>query len=231
MMSKNAKDVWEGIKDGLVLFPLYLPLSVTFAILAKSMGVNPVETVIWSAMSFAGAAQIACLSIMKVGGGYYEIIVITTMITLRQLFIGIGISGFLTDIRKKWLPLFCFCVATSSIGLIPARAAKGGSIRVYGFSVQLCQYAQWVIFTWVGTLISYVHIPTVWNRVILFCVPSAYMGLMIPIILLAPRSGIVVSISAGLSSLVLLIFLEGKIALILAALIGAGLGLIVKENI
>ena len=219
----------EGIRDGLLFMPLYLPVAIAYAIAAKIAGLAEWEIILWSVVIFAGSAQIACLSALTTGAGMVELLIITFMANARHGLIAIGVAPYLGGVKRWAMPLLGFTLATSSVGLLPAKAVRGGNLQVYGLSTQICQWVQWVLFTffgvWLGPLM-----PSAWTTVLGFAVPAAFLGLVAPLIRESRRSGLLVALVSASLGLGLTVFWSPQICAIVGTLAGAIAGLLIPEG-
>ncbi len=212
-----------------MFFPIYLPLALPFAVMAKLIGIRSFEAVLWSALLFAGSSQLACLSAIMTGANLAELMLITFMANVRHGFVSLSILPYIRGIGNKLLPAFCFCISTTSAGAIPAKARRGGSVKAYGLALQFCQWAQWVLFTLLGTWLEPM-VPSSWKRIIAFSIPAAFMGLLAPMIRGSIRTGMIVVITAAVIGLGLTLFLTPQMSAIIATVVGAGSGLLIKEK-
>lgn len=224
------RDVLNGIRDGLCFVPLYFSLAVPYAVLALSTGLGAFNTVLWSGLSFACSAQVACLKALGTHAGLIELLIITFMVNVRHGFVGMAISPFLGKSFRRWsLVLFCFSIATPSAGLIPLGAARAKSLTVYGLAVQLCQWLQWVLFSLLAVELGPL-LPAAWEGIVNFAVPAAFLGLACSMIRERVAAGILVALAAAVAAVILCLLLPPQISLIVAALIGSGVGLMVRER-
>lgn len=227
--SHRIADVVEGIRDGLLFMPLYLPVAIAYAIAAKIAGLAEWEIILWSAVIMAGSAQLACLSALTTGAGMVELLIITFMANARHGLIAIGVTPYLSGVTRRAMPLLAFTLATSSIGLLPAKAARGGNLQAYALSTQICQWVQWVLFTcfgvWLGPLM-----PVAWTTVLGFAVPAAFLGLVAPLIRESRSSGFLAAIVAAALGLGLTVFWPPQICAIVGTLAGAVAGLLIPEG-
>lgn len=222
-------DAVEGVRDGLLFIPLYLPLAIPYAIAGQMAGLRDWEIVLWSAVIYAGSAQLACLSALSAGAGLVELLIITFMANARHGFIAIGVSPYLGGVTRRARLLLGFTLATSSVGLLPAKASKGGDLQAYGLSAQFCQWAQWVLFTLVGVWLGPL-IPAAWNPVIGFAVPAAFLGLLVPLVRESAGSGLTVALVSAALGLGLTLFWPPQICAIVGTLAGAAAGLLMPER-
>lgn len=222
-------EVMEGIRDSLLLIPLYLPLAIPYAITGQMVGLKDWEIVLWSALIYAGSAQLACLSALAAGAGLMELLIITLMANARHGFISLGIAPYLQGVTCRALPLVGFTLATSSVGLLPAKVARGGNLQVYALSVQISQWAQWVLFTLLGVWLGPM-VPTAWTPVLGFAVPAAFLGLVAPLVRENLGSGLTVALVAAALGLGLTVFWPPQVCAIAGALGGAAAGILLPER-
>lgn len=227
--SHRISDVVEGIRDGLLFMPLYLPVAIAYSIAARMAGLAEWEIILWSAVIFAGSAQLACLSALTTGAGMVELLIITFMANARHGFIAMGIAPYLGGVTRWAMPLLGFTLSTSSIGLLPAKAARGENVQAYGLATQFCQWVQWVLFTffgvWLGPLV-----PAAWTPVLGFAVPAAFLGMVAPLVRASRWSGFLVAIVSVALGLGLTVFWPPQICAIVGALAGAVAGLLIPEG-
>lgn len=227
--SHRIADVVEGIRDGLMFVPLNLPVAIAYSIAAKMAGLAEWEIVLWSAVIYAGSAQLACLSALTTGAGMVELLIITFMANARHGLFAIGVAPYLGGVTRWAMPLLAFTISTSSIGLLPAKAARGGNLQVYGLATQFCQWAQGVLFTFLGVWLGPL-VPAAWTPVLGFAVPAAFLGLVAPLIRKSRRSGLLVAIVSVALGLGLTVFWPPQICAIVGALGGAVAGLLIPEG-
>lgn len=219
-------DAVEGLRDGLLFIPLYLPLAIPYAIAGQMAGLQHWEIVLWSALIYAGSAQLACLSAWSGGAGLVELLIITFMANARHGFIAIGVAPYLGDITRRARPVLGFTLATSSAGLLPAKAARGGDLQAYALSTQVCQWGQWVLFTLLGVWLA-PRIPGAWAPVLGFAVPAAFLGLLVPLVRESATSGLMVALVSAAIGLGLTVFWPPQTCAIVGAVAGAAAGLLI----
>ncbi|MBY6267610.1 AzlC family ABC transporter permease, partial [Parageobacillus thermoglucosidasius] len=64
----------QGVQAGVTIAIGYMPIALTFGLLAKTTGLTLVETTMMSAVVYAGAAQYIALNLFAVGTGAFEIV-------------------------------------------------------------------------------------------------------------------------------------------------------------
>lgn len=223
------RDALEGIRDGLLFVPLYLPVAIPYTIAAKALGIADWQTVLWSALLFSGSSQLACLSALGSGAGLLELLIITFMANARHGFIAMGLARYYATVKHSLLPVLAFTISAPSLGLLPAKAHRGGNLCVYGLATQVCQWAQWVIFAFVGVRLGPL-LPASWGPVIGFAVPAAFVGLLGPLVREELRSGLILVLVAAALSLGLTVFWPPQICAIVGALGGSVAALLAPKR-
>jgi predicted branched-subunit amino acid permease len=223
-----VRDVLEGIRDGFLFTPLYLPIAIPYAIAAQAMGLADWQIVLWSALIFAGSAQLACLSALATGAGLVELLVITFMANARHSFVAMVIAPYYySRVPPRWLPVLAFTSSVGAMALLPRR--KAGSLFAYGLATQMCQWCIWVggaaLGVWIGPLI-----PSAWAPVIGFAAPAAFIGLLNPMVRENLASGLVVVTVAAALGLGLTVIWPPQICAIVGAIGGSLASLLVPER-
>ena len=219
----------DGIRDGLLLMPLSLPLAIAYTIAAKLAGLADWQIVLWSAVVYAGSSQLACLSAMMTGSGLVELLIITFMTNARHGLVSISVAPYVGGVTRRAMPLLAFTLATTSLGQLPGRAAMGGSVHVYALATQICQYAQWVGFSLVGMWLG-PKVPASWIPVLAFAVPLSFLGLVAPLIKESRVAGLLAAVVGAALGLGLTVFWPPQLCAIVGAVGGAVAGLLVPPG-
>ena len=226
----KAHDIIEGLRDGLLLIPLYLPLALVYASIAAEAGFSPFETVLWSAVIFAGTAQIASANILIVGGGFFEVMIVTLLTNLRHGLVSLSLAPYLRGADRKRLPIFGFLMITPLIGLIPNKVKRGGSVEIYWLTTAFCQFALWISFTLLGVCLGRTLPAGFWDKGgFTFAATAVYIGLVMPLVLSRPKTSVVVTLTACVLGVGLCTCMSPGLSIIVAAVGSALVGLLVKE--
>lgn len=217
------------MRDALVCVPIYIPLAVTFAVGAQVAGIPTWQIVLWSALLYAGSAQLACLGALGAGAGVVECAVITFMANVRHSFVALYLGQVFREARHGILPVLGFTVSTLSLGLVPRRMKVGGDVALYTAAVQVSQWVQWIVFTAIGVVVGPLA-PASWAPVLGFAVPAGFVGLLTPLMRENLRTSLV---AAGVSvalALGLTVVLPPQVCAIVGAFVGALATLFVPER-
>lgn len=105
-MNKNYFDqVKSGFQSGMSIALGFIPIAITFGILAKSSGISLLECIGFSAIVYAGASQFMALDLLNSGAGIVSIIFTVFLFNFRHFIMGASLSTKLDKTCLKWRPL------------------------------------------------------------------------------------------------------------------------------
>ena len=137
----------RGVRAGLPFGVVAVVLSISFGVLARQAGFTAAQTIITSALVFAGSAQFAALSIVTGGGGIGAALSAATLMNGRFLAMGIAFAPSLPGGPLK-RALQGQTVVDSSWGM--ANRGDGSFDRWLLFGMTVPQYLGWVVGTVMG---------------------------------------------------------------------------------
>src|SRR5699024_1431641 len=94
--------VRKGITIGFPIMLGYLPIAITYGVLAKQAGMTLTELTLMSVMVFAGASQFMGANMIAVGAGALEIIVATFVLNFRHFVMSLSFMNRLRNLSLKW---------------------------------------------------------------------------------------------------------------------------------
>lgn len=122
---------------------------VTYGVLAQASGFGPVETLVFSATTFAGSAQFAAAAVLSAGGTVAAAVLAAVMLNARYLPIGLSVAPAL-----KGRPLERFLRAQLVVdeAWAVSHLGKGRYDRQLLLGAGLTLYGAWVAGTALGVL-------------------------------------------------------------------------------
>ncbi len=122
---------------------------LTFGVLARDAGFRPVESVVFSATTFAGSAQFASASLVSAGGTLAAAIGAAVLLNTRYIPIGLSVAPALTGpVWKRALRAQLVVDESWAIGHLGS--GRYDPARILGAGLVL--WATWVTSTGVGAL-------------------------------------------------------------------------------
>jgi len=134
-------------KKGLIAsFPIvigYIPVAITFGVTALALGFNEIETILMSALIFAGASQFALISLIP--HSFVNAVVIPIILNLRHIVYGCIVSQRF-EIRKPFITAFGLTDEVFATSLNAPNNEK------FIWGLELGAYLSWVLGTTIGIL-------------------------------------------------------------------------------
>ncbi|WP_173917045.1 AzlC family ABC transporter permease [Halobacillus sp. Marseille-Q1614] len=175
----------EMIKKGTTAgFPImigYIPVALTYGVLAGQSGLSNLELTLMSVLVFAGAAQFLAISMAASGAGAIEIITATFVLNFRHFVMSLSFMNRLRKITlRAKVPL--------SLGLTDetftmASLHKEESKQPYGAyfyaSLMLTAYASWIGGSFLGGFLGDI-IPARLSESMGIALYAMFIGLLIP---------------------------------------------------
>jgi len=214
----------------LAIAPLWIaavPFGIAIGISAKTAGFSSFESVALSALVFAGAAQIAIISLFSGGAGFVAIILTTLFLNLRHVFYGLSLNRQLETRTRPARPVLAFFMIDETYGLTTRdyREGRGGHAFYFGASSSL--YLVYCLSTLVGVMLgSVLPEPETIGLDVIF--PLLFVGLLVP--LLRTRVQLIVASAAGAMALVLGQVTSGGTTILVTIVLAAALGALLDRS-
>jgi 4-azaleucine resistance transporter AzlC len=220
-----------GIISGLVAaLPIclaFVPIGLAFGVLAQKAGLTPVEIGLMSLLVYAGSSQFIGVSMIESGSGSIPIIITTFFVNLRHFLMSSSLSIYLGKVNRKILPLYAYGVTDESFGVNLNKFRQGDWSIISALTVNHATNLTWIASTVAGG-IGGEFIPAG-----AFGIDYALIAMFICLLVFQLRGrkyAAVAVIAAGLSVLFSII-LPGNAYIILASIIAATAGVILKKRL
>lgn len=228
---ESTSSDFQTMKQAIVaIFPLSLavvPWGVLCGSLAINVGLTPLQAQLMSLLIFAGAAQLAALTIMGAVGSLSSMFSSTFVISSRHLLYS---AVFREHVRKSSFGLRCsiaFFLTDEMFAVTCAHIVKNKRFSpVYALSSGITFYVIWNISTFAG-IVAGQHIPNLEHLGLEFAIAATFIAIVIPLI--KNRSTLVSVVTSGLSAIILSVFMK-EYALIAATFIGMICGYLTKDK-
>ncbi len=155
----DQKRTWRSeLRRGYAaMLPLWLgvvPFAVTYGVLAQQAGFGAIETQLSSMLIFAGAAQMAMVSLFDDGAALFAIILTTFVLNLRHVLYGLSLSRELgsAPVRPRRAALAAV-LTDESYGIAVADGQKGDPARradAFLFGASISVYIPFALSTLTG---------------------------------------------------------------------------------
>jgi len=213
----------RGLTLGWPVILGYLPIGLSYGVIARHSGLGTVETVAMSILVFAGSSQLVAAGMLGAGAGAGAVVVTTFLVNLRHLLFGAALAPRLSQVPRKWLPWLAFGITDEFFAVVTA--APQESWPVYAW-LALSTYLGWVGSSAAGALLGAVT-GYAWGRALGFALAAMFIGLLVPQLTRGSR-GLAACLGAA-AVLVLGQVLPAGVSLVLAILVGATAGTVVAK--
>ena len=229
MQGSVLKSYLYGIKKSVPVFFGFLPVAITFAILAGSVGLNGLEATTMSVLVYAGASQIMAVQMIGAGAGSLSIILATFVLNLRHLIMGTCV--FRKIKIKNFLLKLIGALAITDEGFAIITTEEDSKCNVpYMLGVITLTYLSWIFGTVIGAVASNI-LPQIVADSFGIALYALFLALIVPDVKKSVRLlGVVCFTALVNSALVLVLKLEGSWAIIISTLLGAAVGTLIVED-
>ncbi|MFW5786916.1 MAG: AzlC family ABC transporter permease [Halanaerobiales bacterium] len=139
----------NGIKAAIPIAIGYIPIALTFGLLAKSNEISFYITTLMSLLVFAGASQFVAVNLLALGTGTGEIILTTFILNFRHFLMSASLSQKMAEnIDKKLLSLLAFGITDETFSI--ASLKKNELKPAFMLGLNLLSYLAWVVGTAAG---------------------------------------------------------------------------------
>jgi 4-azaleucine resistance transporter AzlC len=200
--------------------PLWLgvvPFGVTYAVLARDVGLTVVETQALSLLVFAGSAQFSAVGLIGAGATGASIVLTTFLLNVRHLLYGLSL-GRQIPLTHRQRPLAAFLLTDEAYGVTVASGARTISFLL---GTELSLFVTWNLATLAGSLLgAALGDPAELGIDLVF--PLAFVALLVP--LLRSRPEVVVAACSGALAWLLAERVQSGVAILATGIAGSLLG-------
>lgn len=175
---------WAGFRDSAPFVVVVIPFSTLFGVVATEAGLSVFETLAFSVVVIAGAAQFTALSLMEENAPTIIVLASALAVNLRMAMYSASITPYLGAIPfwHRALAAYFLVDQTYAVSLAkyeaePAMTVAQRSAYFFGAVLPICP--PWYVFTFVGALLGS-RIPEAWA--LDFAVPIAFLALIGPML-------------------------------------------------
>jgi 4-azaleucine resistance transporter AzlC len=177
LTARTLSSFRQGVQAGMSIAIGYMPIALTFGLLAKTTGLTLWETVMMSVIVFAGASQYIALNLLTLGTGGFEIVLTTFILNIRHFLMAAALNekAEQESLWKKALYAFGITDETFSVA-----AMKPGKVNAsYMLGLIFVSYGSWVISSGVGHVVGE-RLPKSLQESMSVALYAMFIGLLVP---------------------------------------------------
>lgn len=174
---KQVTEFKKGSQSGISIAIGYMPIALTFGLIAKTTGLSLGETVMMSMLVFAGAAQYISLSLLAQGIGMFEIVLTTFIVNIRHFLMSASLNEKADEDSIAARMGYSFGITDETFSVA---ATREGTVNAgYMFGLNLTAYSSWVVFSGLGFLIG-AGLPQTLQESMSVALYAMFVGLLVP---------------------------------------------------
>lgn len=219
------KKFWAGARAEIPLLIGVFPFGMIYGALALNAGLSTVEAQMMSSMVFAGSAQFVATQLVHELAPGFVIVLTIAVVNLRHVLYSASLAPYLAALPGRWKILLSYLLTDEAYApTVLHYEVEGVTLYAHWFllGAGLALWTTWQVSTALGIFLG-TAIPQSWS--LDFALPLTFIAMVVPV--LKNRSAIAAALSAGIVAL-FAFSLPYKLGLILAALVGIGVGTLLE---
>jgi len=169
----------DGLKAAIPIAIGYIPIGITFGLLARSAGIPDYITVMMSLIIFAGASQFVGINLIALGTSFWEIILTTFILNLRHLLMSASLSQkVVPETSKGILALLSFGI-TDETFMVASFREEDHLKPEFLAGLNLLAFSAWNVGTWIGIFLS-AGLPEAVKTSMGIALYVMFIGLLVP---------------------------------------------------
>ncbi len=223
--------VRRGIVAGLPIMLGYLPIALTYGVLARQSGLSTWELTFMSMAVFAGAAQFLAVSMVAAGTGIMEVVIATFVLNFRHFVMSLSFVNRLKDISlKAKLPLSLGLTdETFTVSALYRKEAKEDYGGWFYAALILTAYSSWIGGSYLGGILGDV-IPPRLSESMGIALYAMFIGLLIPSVKKQYRLAGIALLAMLINFICQRLGMEQGWSIILGTLLGALSGVFILDH-
>src|SRR5699024_806990 len=180
----------------------YLPIALTYGVLAKQAGMSLLELTLMSVMVYAGASQFMGANMIAVGAGAVEIIIATFVLNFRHFVMSLSFMNHMRDFSiKQKLPLSLGLTDESfAVSALHTKEVEHKHGSYFYMALFLTAYISWITGSFIGGVLGEI-IPEQLSQSMGIALYAMFIGLLIPSVKKEWKVGLIAIIAMLINSI------------------------------
>lgn len=220
-MRRLSPAALAGARDVTPLLLGLVPFGLITGVTGAAAGIDAVDMVIMSAVVYAGASQLAAISLIGVSAAPWVVLLTVGLINLRFLMYSASLAPWVQRYPPLSRLLIAYLLVDHTYALSVTRYAvesEGFNRRDYYLGMGVVVWLQWVLMTALGAVLG-TQLPA--GLQLDFAVPLSFLALVVPLVTTRPT---LAAAATGGALAILLVGLPFSLGLVVATLVGVAAG-------
>jgi 4-azaleucine resistance transporter AzlC len=225
-MPTRGREFLAGCRDELPILLGVVPFGMIYGLLALGAGLPPLTAQAMSSVVFAGSAQFIAAQLIHEGAPAAVVVLTVFVVNLRHALYSASVAPYLKHLGAAWKGLLAYLLTDEAYVVAISRYLRDGQRadvsphrHWYFLGAGLTLWASWQWSTAMGVFLGG-KVPRSWS--LDFTLPLTFIALVFPA--LKDRASVASALAAGMLA-VFAVGLPYKLGLLLAAVVGIGVGL------
>lgn len=210
-----------GIRDIAPILLGLVPFGLITGVSGAAAGITAVDMVIMSALVYAGASQLAAVSLMGASAAPWVVLLTVGLINLRFLMYSASLAPWVQRYGPGARALMAYLLVDHTYALSVIRYAREDESfgrRDYYLAMGVVVWVQWSLMTALGAVLS-AQLPPALH--LDFAVPLSFLALLVPLVTTRPTLAAAVT---GAALAIVLAPLPYSLGMVIATLVGVAAG-------
>ena len=180
--SSPSRPLLSGMREAVPLLGGYVPVAISFGLIAVQAGFTTWEAVIISTLVYAGASQFLFVGMVAAGSPLWLVVIMTLLINLRHMVYAPNIAPWLTT--SRWWPWLMHGLTDQVFALAHTRLPQLPASQRLGWftGAALLAWASWIGGTALGAVAGE-ELTRRWpllGEIMPFALPALFLVLLAP---------------------------------------------------
>lgn len=203
-----------------------VPFGLITGVTGAAAGIDALDMVIMSAIVYAGASQLAAVSLIGASAAPWVVLLTVGLINLRFLMYSASLAPWVQRYGPLSRLVIAYLLVDHTYALSVIRYGSEGEDfgrRAYYLTMGVIVWLQWVLMTALGAVLG-AQLPAALQ--LDFAVPLSFLALLVPIVTTRPALAAAVT---GAALAIVLAPLPYSLGLVIATLVGVAAGTLTES--
>lgn len=216
----------RGFTVALPIMLGYLPVAITYGVLAKQAGLSMFELAAMSAFVYAGAAQFMGVNMIILGSSALEIVIATFVLNFRHFVMGLSFMNQLRRFSLRWkIPLSLGLTDESfAVSAVHKDEAKEGKGIYFYATIIILAYLSWFFGSILGGVLGEI-IPETLSQSMGIALYAMFIALLIPSVKQNHRVGYIAIIAMLVNTICMQFGMSTGWAIVVGTVVGGASGI------
>lgn len=196
-MGQSIVMIRKGFKASFPIVLGYIPVALTYGVLAGQAGMSVLELTLMSMFVYAGASQFMGVNMIAVNSSAVEIVIATFVLNFRHFVMNLSFMNDVRDhlgLKERFIISAGLTDETFAVSALNKDEAAEEKGALFYFTVIFSAYASWVLGSFIGGMVGEV-IPEQLSQSMGIALYAMFIGLLVPSVKRELRIGLIAIIA------------------------------------